>query len=126
MVYFNHDEGAVSTGVNIKIRTRKEVKIMKKNYDLYAELVKCGFAEGKSRWGQDSLTKEWSRKEGNPLQGNWVYHFKCEVVFNADHTTVTAYYWDGGISPFKAKIHLNEKRAFNAIKQTIKNHEFEI
>ena len=49
-----------------------------------------------------------------------------EVVFNQEHTALSAYYWDGGRRPFKEKTHLNEKRAFNAIAQTIANKGFQI
>ena len=51
MVYFNHDEGAVSTGVNIKIRTRKEVKIMKYEFSNHEYL--CSHMEnprGRGHW----------------------------------------------------------------------------
>lgn len=48
------------------------------------------------------------------------------VQFNESRTVCTVYYYkDGFKRAFKVKTHLTDKRAFNAIRETVKNNGFE-
>lgn len=99
---------------------------MKKSFDLYNELMNNGFEVSKNRYGLEVLTKQYEREAGNTLQGTWTKVVWVDVQFNAEHTTCTAYYHEGNhFNAFKAKTHLSDKRAFNAIKQTVENCGFE-
>ena len=87
-----------------------------------------GFKAVKDRFGHDALTRGWIKREQcfGTLGGVYDLRLNVDVVFNRDHSVATVQYFDGGRSPFKTKVHLNEKRAFNAIRQTVANHGFEI
>ena len=98
-----------------------------KNFDLYTELMNHGFELCKNRYGLEVLSKKYEREAGNPLQGTWTYVMWVDVQFNPMHTTCTAYYHEGNhLNAFKAHTHLSDKRAFNAIRQTVANKGFEL
>lgn len=98
-----------------------------KNFDLYTELMNNGFEVSKNRYGLEVLTKEYEQEIGNPLQGVWTQVMWVDVQFSPDHTVCTAYYCEGRHSnAFKVKTHMNDKRAFNAIRQTVANNGFEL
>ena len=98
-----------------------------KKFDLYEELKAQGFKPVKDRFGHDCLTKGWLRREPcfGTLGGVYDHRLNIDVIFNSDHSVATVQYFDGGRSPFKTKVHMNEKRAMNAIVATAKNHGFE-
>ena len=49
-----------------------------------------------------------------------------EIWFDFEYRALTVYYYDGGHRPFKEKTHLCDKRAYNAIMQTIANKGFKM
>lgn len=97
-----------------------------KNFDLYTELKAYGFKAVTDRMGHDCLTMGWIKREQcfGTLGGVYDMRLNIDVVFNSDRSVATVQYFDGGRSPFKTKVHLNEKRALNAILATAKNHGF--
>ena len=97
-----------------------------KKFDLYAVLKEVGFKEQKNKYGSDMLICELEKEITVAWYGAQKYSIRIEVTFSADHSVVTAnYYEDGFKRPFKTKVHLNEKRALNAIIATAQNKGFE-
>lgn len=92
----------------------------KKKYDLYEALKAEGFYEVHDEWG-DLLRKDYEKQVEVLWYGTQTSYFTVRVRFSADHGTVQASYYDDKICAraFKVKTHLNEKRAYNAIKQTV-------
>lgn len=97
---------------------------MKKTFNLAEELKKAGYTESINTWGSKELTKKYSDVVDVLWYGKQERQMTVTVVFNNDETSCRANYYDGGKSPFKVKTHLNEKRALNAIRQTVENHEY--
>lgn len=100
---------------------------MAKKFDVWQELIGKGFEEIQMDYGF-CLTKTY-RKEIEVLwYGKSETSIRVDVFFSPDKGTLKALYYDRDISvrPFKEKVHLNEKRAFNAISDTVRNNGFEI
>ena len=97
-----------------------------KKFDLYEELKYLGFEEGKNQFGNDCMTKTYKKTVEVLWQGEYETSLKIEAQFNPEHSVVNVLYYEGRPYPFKVKVHLNEKRALNAIRDTAKNHGFEI
>ena len=101
---------------------------MAKRFDVYEELKQKGFEETKGSFGQTILFKTYSKEVEVLWYGKQDYSIRVDVWFNPDHSVVKAFYYDDarGVRPYKEKTHLNEKRAYNAICQTVANKGFEI
>ena len=99
---------------------------MAKKFDLYEALKQAGFEEAKTQFGNDMLKKSFRKMTEVAWYGQQETKLDVEVWFSLDHGAVTVYYYDGWHRPFKEKTHLNDKRAFNAIAQTIANKDFQI
>lgn len=95
-----------------------------KKFDLYKELENKGFAARKDEYGFDVLVKEFSKEVEIAWIGKEISVIRVEVRFNKEKTTATASYFSG-YSRFKEKTHLNDKKAFNAIKATVEFKGFE-
>ncbi len=81
-------------------------------YDLYQILTEAGYNKQESNYG-DTIAKEY-RGLYNPI--------KVEAIFSSDHAVVRFRYFKGGSRrEFKNKEHLSEKRAYNALRETLKN-----
>lgn len=90
---------------------------MAKKYDVYKELIEAGFEKDIPMFdGYDELRRDW--KDGNRI-------LTIHIIFSPDHEVFKAMYFDGSRKAFKVKAHLNQKRAFNAIRQTVENNWFE-
>lgn len=82
-------------------------------YDLYEALKQEGYTKRESNYG-DIIEKEY-KALFQPI--------KVVAVFSTDHSVVTMKYYAGGCKrEFKNKVHLNEKRAYNAIMATLYNN----
>lgn len=100
---------------------------MTKKFNLYQELQNHGFrAENDNCLVRDDFESEvevaWYGKTKTTMA--------VEIWFNEDKTSCRAYYYldqsqGRRFRPYKVKTHLSEKRAFNAIKQTVENKGYE-
>ena len=80
-------------------------------YDLYEVLEQAGYAK------QENITFDILEKVYQGISST----FKVMAIFNHEHSVVTVHYFHGGSKrAFKVKTHLNEKRAYNAIKDTLR------
>lgn len=96
-----------------------------KKFDLYEALKNDGFELTEvDAFGGEYLTKKFEKEVDVLWYGKMTSRFKVVVRFSSDHNTVTANYFKDTVSPFKTKVHLNDKKAYNAINATIKNNEF--
>ena len=93
-------------------------------FDTFEALKANGFNEEKGAFGSIILRKEYSKEVEVAWQGTWTSRLTVELQFNPEKSVIGAAYYDGGRSPFKTKTHLNDKRAYNAIKQTVENKGF--
>jgi len=98
---------------------------MKKKFDLYQELTAQGFAEQENPFGI-MLVKSYEKEVEVAWHGKMKSTYRVEVLFNQDKTVATVSYFKTSMRADKVKGHLNEKRAFNAIRDTIKNAGFEM
>ena len=99
---------------------------MKKKFDLYQELANKGFTEKENTLGT-MLVKSYEKEVEVAWYGKMKTPYRVEVLFNADQTVANVcYFKEVAPHPVKVKAHLNEKRAFNAICETIKNAGFEM
>lgn len=100
---------------------------MMKKFDLYEALKANGFYEIHDEFG-DVLRKDYEREDDVLWYGKMKFNFIARVRFNDDHSIAQVAYYDSDIPAraFKEKTHLNEKRAYNAIRNTVKNHGFEL
>ena len=98
---------------------------MAKKFDLYEALKAEGFYEIHDEWG-DVLRKDYEDECEVLWYGIQKRNFIVRVRFSEDHGTVQVRYYHDPISAraFKVKTHLNEKRAYNAIKATVENNSF--
>lgn len=84
-------------------------------YDLYAVLEQAGYTK------QEHILFDILEKKYQGLYNT----IKVRAYFSQDHRTVTFHYFNGGCKrAFKVKTHLNEKRAYNALRDTIKNSTY--
>lgn len=99
---------------------------MKKAFNLYEELKANGFYEVRDEWG-DVLRKDYEKEVDVLWYGKQKSYFIVRVRFNGDHSVAQASYYHNSVpaNAFKNKTHLNEKRALNAIRQTVENNGFE-
>ena len=104
-----------------------EVKEMKKAFNLYEELKANGFYEVNDEFG-DVLRKDYEKEIEVAWYGKQKSNFLVRVRFNASHSVAQVAYYHNTVPvrPFKEKTHLNEKRALNAIRQTVENNGFEL
>lgn len=110
---------------NTDIRFKEFGGTNMKKFDLYEELLTNGFAAVKDEYSEKyHLTKAYEKEVELCWYGKQKVHFDVEVYFNADHSCVRAYYYNQSCTPFKIKSHLNDKRAFNAIKATVENNGY--
>lgn len=83
-------------------------------YDLYAVLTEAGYTK------QEHIAFDILEKEYQGLYNT----VKVMAYFNPSHEVVTFHYFNGHKRPFKVKTHLSEKRAYNALRDTIKNSTY--
>ena len=99
---------------------------MAKKYDIYEELKNNGFEEFTNKYGCNCLKKIYAKEIEVAWYGKQKSALNVEVSFNPDHTVLTVNYLpDGFKRPDKTKTHFNQKRAFNAIRQTVENRGFQ-
>lgn len=98
---------------------------MKKKFDLYQELTNKGFAEQENSFST-MLVKSYEKEVEVAWHGKMKATYRVEVLFNQDKSVATVSYFKSSGRADKVKTHLNEKRAFNAICETIKNAGFEM
>ena len=99
---------------------------MTKKFDLYQELLNKGFENQESMFGF-TLTKSYEKEVEVAWHGKMKTTYKVQVVFNEEKTVATVSYFKGSSKRAdKVKNHMNEKRAFNAIRETIKNAGYEM
>lgn len=101
---------------------------MKTPFNLYDELKNNGFnTETKDEFGGTILTRDFEKEVEVVWYGKQTSRYKVQVRFSADMRTVQASYYKGSFgAPDKTKTHLNDRRALNAIRQTIENAGFAI
>lgn len=95
-------------------------------FNVFDALVEKGFEQGVDRFGRTFLAKHYEKEVEVLWYGSAKHERDVVVTFNTDRTSLTADYYDGFKRPYKTKLHLNDKRAYNAIVETIRNAEFEI
>lgn len=95
-------------------------------FDVRPALEAKGFIAKPGHLGGTVLHKDYTKQVEVAWYGQREKRLTVEVWVNSEASCLTVYYYDGGVSPFKVKNHLNEKRAYNAIADTIKNNGFEI
>lgn len=100
---------------------------MAKKFDLYQELKELGFYEVDDEFG-DVLRKDYEKETEVVWHGTVTINYSVRAIFNKDHKVVTVNYYQGSVQrkPHKTKTHLNEKRALNAIRDTVKHNGFEL
>lgn len=100
---------------------------MAKKFDLYEALMEKGFYEVHDEWG-DVLRKDYQKEVEVVWYGKQTSYFIVRVRFSEDHSVAQVSYYNNSVPAraFKNKTHLNEKRAFNAIKATVENNGFEL
>lgn len=98
---------------------------MAKKFDLYEELQNLGFTAETDRYGRDCLKRHFEKNVEVVWHGTVRSTFDITAVFNRDHEVVTVNYSKDVRDPFKTKVHFNQKRALNAIRETAKNNGFE-
>ena len=74
---------------------------------------------------QDIFTKTYERISDVLWYGPMRFEMTVEVHLSADRETLRVYYFDGR-RPIKAKTHLNDKHAYNAVRDTLAYHSYEI
>lgn len=97
-----------------------------KKFDLYNTLEDLGFEKKTDNFGFMVLSKDYKKIVDVVFGGQYESKLIVEVRFSDDKKVATASYYDGLRRMLKQKVHLSEKRAYNAIKQTIYNKGFEI
>ena len=100
---------------------------MTKKFDLYEALLNKGFERESQVGATERLVRNDFIREIEVLwYGVQKTTLTVEVVFNPEHTVCQAYYYQDGFKrPFKTKVHMNDKRAYNAINATVNNNGFE-
>ena len=88
-------------------------------------LIANGYALVKDDLGRESLVKDYERIAHVAFYGDMVSTLRVVISLNSDKTVMSVAYSNGSRAPFKTKVHLNDKRAFNAIKATVTNNSFE-
>ena len=73
----------------------------------------------------DFLTKTYERVSDVAWHGPMRSEMTVEVHLSADHESLRVYYYDGR-RPIKVKTHLNDKHAYNAIRDSLAHHSYEI
>ena len=97
-----------------------------KKFDLYKELQDLGFTAETDRLGRDCLKKHYEKDIEVLWHGSVRPTFDITAAFSEDHGVVTVSYSRETRDPFKTKVHLNEKRALNAIRTTAGNNGYEL
>ena len=97
-------------------------------FDLFKTLTEKGFTETADNYGRIILTKSYEKEVEVVWYGKQTSRLYVDVYFNSDKTVAQVAYMHrfAEATPFKTKTHLNDKRAYNAIAQTIENNGFEI
>ena len=73
----------------------------------------------------DFLTKTYERVSDVLWHGPMRSEMTVEVHLSADHETLRVYYYDGR-RQIKSKVHMNDKRAYNAIRNTLAHYSYEM
>ena len=98
-------------------------------FDLYNALQENGFQVEDPENINCLVRKDFESEVEVLWYGKTKTTMAVEVWFNEDRTVCRAYYYldqpERRFSPFKVKTHLTDKKAFNAIKQTIENKSYE-
>lgn len=96
-----------------------------KKFDLYEALLENGFEEVEDSIGRKSLHKHYEKEVEVCWYGKRLSTFDVAVHFNSDRSYLCVYYYD---SPalLKRKEHYNNKRAYNAIRDTLENKGYQL
>ena len=97
-----------------------------KRFDLYEELIAKGFVKVDDPFNRNRFAKHYEKEVEVCWYGKHVATFDVEVVFNSEHTVVKVFYYNQSKTPFKIKTHMCDKRAYNAICQTLSNNGYEL
>ena len=97
-----------------------------KKFNLIETLNAYGFSSATSITGCPLFTLDLSQQIEVAFYGVQEQTLRIQVVFNSEKTTCTVNYYNGSLKPFKSKVHLADKRAWNAICETIRNKGFEM
>lgn len=100
---------------------------MAKKFNLYEELKANGFHDSANPFGHMIIRKFIEDQQMISITGeSYTYRRDMEVraIFTDDYSAVRVVYKDGK-HICKAKTHLNDRRAYNAIRQTVQNNGFE-
>lgn len=71
------------------------------------------------------LTKTYEKTEDVVWHGPTRFEMTVEVLLSRDRETLRVNYFAGS-THLKKKTHLNDKRAYNAIRDTLANHGYQI
>lgn len=97
-----------------------------KKFDLYEELKANDYVEVDDGFGRKHLVKHYEKEVEVCWYGKHTSTFDVEVYFNSDHTVARVYYYNQSKTPFKTKVHMNDKRAYNAICATLNNNGYNL
>lgn len=96
-----------------------------KKFDLFTALTEKGFTESTDEYGRTVLSNHYEAEADVAWYGKVTTYLYVDVYFNSDKTYATVNYTHNiGRAPFKTKGHFNDKRAYNAIGQTVENNGF--
>lgn len=95
-------------------------------FDFIETLKAHGFSSTTSMTGCPLFTLDLSKEVEVAWYGVKEFTIRVQVVFNPEMTCCMVNYYDGFLRPFKTKVHMSDKRAWNAIRETLKNKGFEI
>ena len=96
-------------------------------FNLYEELKNKGYEvdTDDARLGYEVLTKMYHKTDDVLWYGKVNSKMSVSVMFNKDHTIAQVTYADEGFRVFKHKVHMADKRAYNAIADTVRNKGYE-
>lgn len=98
-----------------------------KKFDLVKALQEKGFIktdyEGSAYMG-DLFVKDYEKTVEVAWYGMMTSQMKVTVRISPDKSICQVTYFNGNRKPFKNKVHLCDKKAFNAIKATVENNGY--
>lgn len=96
-----------------------------KKFDLHEELLANGFVKTDAYMlGWEGITKHYEKEIEVVWYGKRKSIFDVEVFFHPDHSVVKVFYYNQSKTAFKVRMHISDKRAFNAIKATVENNGY--
>lgn len=101
---------------------------MATKFNLYEKLKADGFHDSYNSFGHMIIRQFIEEQHGVSFSGEpFTYKRMIEVraIFSDDYSVVKVLYRYEGKRTFKEKTHLSDRRAYNAIKQTVSNNGYE-